>query len=142
MRIERDTRLLIKLQALRASQQVLEQAAFSVLDLKAPVTMDHLQQMMSDAEGYRVMEDPVVRTASRQDGWMLRHPVAGFVAVHCYREAATGRHRAEQCVYSDGLATVSLFLESHEAAPHRWRRNRSQWMPPIPTPPVWEATPG
>ncbi len=46
--------LVVKLQTLDTDGKVLEQAAFSELQLDAPVKMDKLLQMMGKVEGYRV----------------------------------------------------------------------------------------
>ncbi|MEO6016971.1 MAG: sigma-E factor regulatory protein RseB domain-containing protein, partial [Polaromonas sp.] len=56
---EQKTGLVVKLQTLDADGKVLEQAAFSELQLDAPVRMDKLLQMMGKVDGYRV-EKPVL----------------------------------------------------------------------------------
>ena len=51
--------MVVKLQTLDADGQVLEQAAFSELQLDAPVKMDKLLYMMGKVDGYKV-EKPVL----------------------------------------------------------------------------------
>lgn len=119
---ERNTGLVVKLQTLDASQAVLEQAAFSELQLNAPVEMARLSAQMANTQGYAVRQASVVKTSAQQEGWIIKPTVAGFKALSCNRRAAdslpTGNPQTLQCVYSDGLSTVSLFIEPFDAARH------------------------
>jgi len=67
---------------------VLEQAAFSELQLDAPVKMDKLLQMMGKVEGYRVEQPVLVKTTAGAEGWLLKAPVAGFKPMSCYKRPA------------------------------------------------------
>ena len=117
---ERTSGLAVKLQTLAPDGRVLEQAAFSQLDLDTPVPMDHLAQAMDNLAGYRVVPVALEPTTAAAEGWALREPVPGFVPVNCYRRRAQGPEGEGmlQCIYSDGLATVSLFLERFDASRH------------------------
>jgi len=117
---ERKNGLVVKLQTLDIDGKVLEQAAFSELQLDAPVKMDKLIQMMSRLEGYRVEKPVLVKTTASAEGWSLKAPVAGFNAVSCYKRpvstvaGATNPVNGEgplQWIFSDGLASVSIFVE-------------------------------
>ncbi|WP_305807184.1 MucB/RseB C-terminal domain-containing protein, partial [Stenotrophomonas sp. YIM B06876] len=116
-----DSGLVLKLQTLQADGQVLEQAAFSELDLKTPVRMESLARMMDDTAGYRVVNVAMQKTSAAQQGWTLRKPVAGFVPMNCYQHAAKTMPATPgglQCIYSDGLATVSLFIDRYDEKRH------------------------
>lgn len=118
---ERDTGLAVKLQTLAPDGRVLEQAAFSELDLNAPVQVDQLSRLMDATAGYKLIAPPVVKTTAKEEGWTLRQPVAGFVPVSCHRRAVSMADDAPsvlQCLYSDGLASVSLFLEPFDPQHH------------------------
>jgi sigma-E factor negative regulatory protein RseB len=118
---ERTSGLVVKMQTLATDGRVLEQAAFSELDFDAPVPMDKLSRMMDDVAGYKVIAPAVVKTTAQEEGWRLRQPVAGFVAQSCHKRAAATSSAALpvlQCLYSDGLATVSLFVEPFDAQRH------------------------
>ena len=118
---ERDTGLVVKLQTLGPDGRVLEQAAFSELELNAPLRVDQLSRMMDATAGYKVIAPEVVKTTAAAEGWGLRQPVAGFVSVSCHRRSmsATGDVQSVlQCLYSDGLATVSLFFEPFNPERH------------------------
>lgn len=120
---EKKTGLVVKLQTLDVHGQVLEQAAFSELQLDAPVSMARLSQMMSNTEGYQVETPDLVKTTAAAEGWALKAPVPGFQPMSGYRRSvastAEGRHDSTlQWIFSDGLATVSLFLEDFDPRRH------------------------
>lgn len=135
---ERKTGLVIKVQTLDLDGRVIEQSAFSELLLDAPVKVERLSQMMGQTDGYRVERPDVARTTAAAEGWNLRTGVLGFQPVQCFRHAgkdarATANAGAAgfgpasspgaagplQCVFSDGLAAVSLFIESFDARRHQ-----------------------
>lgn len=118
---DQKTGMMIKLQTLDASGNVLEQAAFSELELEAPVTMPRLKSMMDDTKGYRVVRPHLLQTTVDQEGWALSTTVPGFALVHCYKHLDGEDHKAKatlQCVFTDGLASVSLFVEPYDASRH------------------------
>ena len=115
--------LVVKLQTLDVDGLVLEQAAFSELLMDAPVKMDKLLQMMGKVDGLRVEQPTLVKTTASAEGWYLPASVAGFKPISCYkRPASTGAtsvtEDSMQWVFSDGLASVSLFVESYDRQRH------------------------
>ncbi|MGH8848159.1 MAG: MucB/RseB C-terminal domain-containing protein, partial [Polaromonas sp.] len=115
--------LVVKLQTLDTDGKVLEQAAFSELQLDAPVKMDKLLQMMGKVEGYRVEKPVLVKTTASAEGWILKAPVAGFKSMSCYKRPATAANAATgedplQWIFSDGLASVSIFVEPFDRQRH------------------------
>ncbi|OUM03049.1 MucB/RseB C-terminal domain-containing protein [Variovorax sp. JS1663] len=117
---ERRSGLVVKLQTIDGESRVIEQSAFSELQLDPPVKAHVLAQMMSSTAGYRVEKSELERTTPGKEGWALRKPIAGFKPVSCYRRAmgssADGKPgHTMQWIFSDGLATVSLFVEPYDA---------------------------
>ncbi len=116
--------LVVKLQTLDADGRVLEQAAFSELQLDAPVKMEKLLQMMGKVDGYRVEEPALVKTTASAEGWKLMTPVPGFKPTSCYKRPMAGASASTvvdepmQWVFSDGLASVSLFVEPFDRQRH------------------------
>ncbi|WP_084217052.1 MucB/RseB C-terminal domain-containing protein [Xenophilus azovorans] len=112
---ERRSGLVLKLQTLDAEGGVVEQSAFSEVQLDAPLQVRALDQMMSSTSGYRIEKSQLRRTTAEAEGWALKAPVPGFKPVSCYRRALGSRasdgERTVQWTFSDGLATVSLFIE-------------------------------
>jgi sigma-E factor negative regulatory protein RseB len=114
--------LVVKLQTLDTDGKVLEQAAFSELQLDAPVKMDKLLQMMGKVEGYRVEKPVLVKTTASAEGWVLKAPVAGFKPMSCYKRPVTANPASGeeplQWIFSDGLASVSIFVEPFDRQRH------------------------
>ena len=115
--------LVVKLQTLDLDGKVLEQAAFSELQLDAPVKMDKLRQLMGRVEGYRVEKPVLVKTTASAEGWLLKAPVAGFTPMSCYKRPVTGGESGAiqeplQWIFSDGLASVSIFVEPYDRQRH------------------------
>ncbi|MES2186891.1 MAG: MucB/RseB C-terminal domain-containing protein [Pseudomonadota bacterium] len=124
--VEKKTGFAVQLQTLATDGRVLEQAAFSDLDLDATVHADKLLQMMANTAGYRVEKLDKTRTTAAEEGWALRAPVPGFEPMDCYRrvaptptQAGAAVHTTLQWTFSDGLATVSLFVEPYGPRPRR-----------------------
>lgn len=113
---EKKSGLVVKLQTLDEQGNVLEQAAFSELQLDAPVRMHKLAQMMSVPDGWRVEKPDALKTTAANEGWTLKAQVPGFRPMSCYKRPAEG---VLQWIFSDGLASVSLFVEAYDARRHQ-----------------------
>jgi len=124
---EKKTGLVVKLQTLGEQGAVLEQVAFSELQLDAPVSMSKLSRLMKDTKGYDVQRPALRKTTAEAEGWRLKEPVPGFLPMSCYTrevaEAPVGVAAPMQWVFSDGLASVSLFVEPFD--PQRHGREKS-----------------
>lgn len=122
---EKKTGLVIQLQTLDLNGQVIEQAAFSELQLDAPVSMEQLSQMMGNTQGYRLDQPDLQNTSAKAQGWAMHKVVPGFKPVACYKRPAATPAKASsadakpvQWMFSDGLATVSLFVEAFDRHDH------------------------
>lgn len=112
---EKQSGLVVKLQTVDEGGKVLEQAAFSELQLDAPVRMDKLAQMMAVPEGWRVEKSEAVKTTAAAEGWGLKAAIAGFKPMSCYKRPGEG---VLQWIFSDGLASVSIFVEDYDRQRH------------------------
>lgn len=143
---EQKSGLAVKLQVLESTGQVLEQAAFSELSLDAPVKMERLAAMMGNTAGHKLERVELSKTTALAQGWALtRGGVPGFTSMGCYKRAVKAGASAAvptasaggnatagalsnvneadagntmQWIFSDGLATVSLFVESFDRKRH------------------------
>ena len=125
---ERKRGLVVKLQTLDLDGKVLEQAAFSELQLDAPLKIDKLLQMMGRVQGYRIEKPLLIKTTASAEGWGVKMPVAGFKPVSCYKRPAYGvvatggtsvaGDEPLQWIFSDGLASVSVFVEPMDKQQH------------------------
>ncbi|WP_372659081.1 MucB/RseB C-terminal domain-containing protein [Hydrogenophaga sp.] len=117
---EKKTGLVVKLQTLGGQGQVLEQVAYSELQLDAPVRMDKLNKLMNNTQGYSVHKPVLKKTTAAAEGWRLKEAVPGFFPMSC--QIRDGGNTADappmQWVFSDGLASVSLFVEPFDAQRH------------------------
>lgn len=119
---EKDSGLVVKLQTLDGQGQVLEQVAFTELQLNAPVSMDKLSKLMKGTRGYEVHRPVLRKTTAAAEGWRLKEVVPGFQSMSCHtRENASASgvtSHPMQWVFSDGLASVSLFVEPYDEQQH------------------------
>jgi len=112
---EKQSGLVIKVQTIGIDGQVLEQAAFSELQLDANLRADKLARMMGVPDGWRVEKAEAVKTTPQAEGWVMREAVNGFKPLSCYKRPAEG---VMQWIFSDGLASVSLFVEAYDRRRH------------------------
>jgi sigma-E factor negative regulatory protein RseB len=120
---EKKSGLVIKLQTLDTDGRVLEQAAYSDLQLDAPVSMAKLSQMMGNVEGYKIERPDLIKTNALAEGWLLKAPVVGFKPMSCYKRMVNksdggSSDAAMQWIFSDGLASVSIFAEGFDRNRH------------------------
>jgi sigma-E factor negative regulatory protein RseB len=124
---ERNNGFVVKLQTLDSNGKLLEQAAFSELQLDAPLKIDKLIQMMDRLDGYQIVKPVRVKTTASIEGWSLRAPVAGFNSINCYKAPVSAAERPPdtltgkgslQWIFSDGLASVSIFIEPFDRQRH------------------------
>jgi len=78
---------------------------------------------MSDTKGYELHRPVLRKTTPEAEGWRLSESVPGFVSMSCHTRGGQGVASAAaapmQWVFSDGLATVSLFVEPYDASRHK-----------------------
>jgi sigma-E factor negative regulatory protein RseB len=120
---EKKSGLVIKLQTLDRDGSVLEQSAFTELQLDASVNMAKLIEMMGQTAGYQVERPELVKTVAASEGWVLKNPVPGFRPVNCVKRtlggvAAARQDNTLQWIFSDGLASVSLFVDAFDPRRH------------------------
>lgn len=124
---EQKTGLVLKLQTLDTQGRVLEQVAFTELDLQAPVKSYKLQRQMARTQGYQVLSPQLQATTPEAEGWHLSADVPGFKTLGCHTRhdvVANGASVPMQWVFTDGLATVSLFVETFD--PQRHTKEQTQ----------------
>ena len=117
---EQKTGLVVKMQTLGVQGSVLEQVAFSELQLNAPVRMDELKRQMGDIRGYEIHKPKMKKTTAAAEGWRLKEAIPGFASMSCHTRGAPGvaEPASMQWVFSDGLASVSLFVETFDPQRH------------------------
>ncbi|MFT4191391.1 MAG: MucB/RseB C-terminal domain-containing protein [Comamonas sp.] len=117
---EARTGLPVKVQTLDGQARVLEQSVFTALDLSPRPAGDPLAQRRRELKACRIKASTLERTTPQEQGWRLASGVPGFEAVSCYRRLLdeAGGQAAMQWIFSDGLASVSLFLQPFDSQRH------------------------
>lgn len=117
---EQKTGLVMKMQTLGDQGAVMEQVAFSELDLNAPVRMEALKRQMNDTHGYEIHKSKMKKTTAEAEGWRMKAVVPGFASMSCHTRGGPDATEpaSMQWVFSDGLASVSLFVETFDPQRH------------------------
>lgn len=104
--------LLLKAATLNQQNEVIEQIAFNQLNLLSIDDMQWFQPKVDPKKSY-VMEEVVPSTsATESHGWKLGHLPAGYKQIDHIRRVVPGKSVAvNQLIFSDGLSSVSLFIE-------------------------------
>lgn len=108
--------LLIKSQVFNEKGEIVEQIAFTQVDIGGPA--EKYLPRIAKRDGGRDwrIATPLVTEANFADaGWTIANPVPGFRKVLEMRRGA-GDTAVGQVVFSDGLASVSVFLEQLQSA--------------------------
>ncbi|HTT12764.1 MAG TPA: MucB/RseB C-terminal domain-containing protein [Burkholderiaceae bacterium] len=118
---ERTTGLLLRAQMLNENQDVIQQMAFTDVRLGEPFDATRLKPSWS-TEGWHVDK---VEAKPVDLGWSLQVP-DGFrqLSAVMRRFSRGGGRDALQAVYSDGLATFSVFIENDQdgTPPPKWSK--------------------
>ncbi|MCS6944726.1 MAG: MucB/RseB C-terminal domain-containing protein [Sutterellaceae bacterium] len=116
--VARDSGLLLRAQMLDERGHVVEQVAFTEVRIGEPIDRAQLKPSWS-TEGWHVERIDARAVPIERLGWTLAVP-EGFrpLSASWRRLARAGGGEAMQAVYSDGLATLSVFIETaREALP-------------------------
>jgi sigma-E factor negative regulatory protein RseB len=109
--VEPNSGLLLKVQVLDGEDGVIEQIAFSDVRIGEPVNLAELKPSWSTA-GWEVVRHPSHQIELSRQGWSITAPEGFHVMTEVERRLGNDSTQAAlQAVYSDGLATVSVFIE-------------------------------
>jgi len=110
--VDRASGLLLRSQTLNGRGEVLEQMAFAEVRIGG-IDREQLKPSWS-TEGWKVDEATHSPVDLREQGWRLSPP-SGFRPLYTVRRRLAGG-QALQAVYSDGLASLSVFIEPASSA--------------------------
>ncbi|MDR5757692.1 MucB/RseB C-terminal domain-containing protein [Caballeronia sp. LZ035] len=114
------TGLLLRAQTLDADGQVLEQLSFSQVKIGGPGDKTPIANGIRSTSGWTVVRPPVQPVDMEAQGWQLTPNVAGFRKIRELRRPMASSQPGQppipvdQAVFSDGLATISVFVEPVE----------------------------
>lgn len=109
--VDTESKLLLKAQTVRADGIVVEQVAFTQIEIVPSIPASLLQPTWSTA-GWSVLES-VDKTVDLQSlGWRIQPP-AGYLPTSQTQQLFADNKLVHQMVLSDGLATISIFIEPY-----------------------------
>jgi sigma-E factor negative regulatory protein RseB len=114
--VDREYGLLLKSVMLNENSQMIEQVAFSQLSLMNTQDMDWFRPEVTPGKTYVMQpEETVTPGVVEGEGWTISQLPAGFRKVDQVRRKVPGKALpVHHLVFSDGLASVSLFIETLE----------------------------
>jgi sigma-E factor negative regulatory protein RseB len=115
---ELGTGLLLRAKLFNERNQVIEQFAFTQLDVSRPVPRQELKSRYEKLQGW--LKDYAVKSTKDSDtGWSVANLPSGFKKVMEMTRSLVGRPQpVSHLVYSDGVLNVSVFVESVQNAPN------------------------
>lgn len=127
---DRASGLLLRSEVLDARGAVLESVAFSELAIGGKPHPESVLAPMNKLAGYHVVRQQLTPADFEAEGWVMREAVPGFAQVGCVKRpmsapedgATSAAPRVLQAVYSDGLASVSMFIEPYDPRRHDGER--------------------
>jgi sigma-E factor negative regulatory protein RseB len=118
---EQGSGLLVRAQTLNDQGKVLDQVAFTQLDLNPKPRPDLVSQALQGTAGYQVEHMRASLSTPQAQGWTMSKPVPGFESAGIYKRRLMLRGKpveVTQWLFSDGLASVSLFAGPSSDAQH------------------------
>lgn len=104
--------LLLKARTVDEAGQVIEQFTFSDVRIGGEVGDDLLKPRFADVDGWHVVNARGSELAKADSGWVVSEPVPGYALSSVMRRPlGPERGQAVHMVFSDGLASVSVFIE-------------------------------
>jgi sigma-E factor negative regulatory protein RseB len=112
---DQETGLLVKAQTLNERGDVIEQIAFTDLTIGNGIDKARTQPSVTSTENWRTEKFETVPANLTAAGWSVQSPVPGFRKILEIKRSFGQNHDVGQIVYSDGLAAISVFVESADA---------------------------
>lgn len=115
--LDEETAMPLKSQLTDENGEVVEQILFTQLDILDHVPPEALEPT-TDTEGFTWLRPPPLPADSGVVLWRVENLPGGFRLSAATRGPIAGsEHPVEHLVYSDGLATVSVFIEDPQTKP-------------------------
>lgn len=110
--LDEDTGLLLKCDLLDQSGQVIEQLIFS--DLRVLATSPQSRDFLDKAKDYQVIDLDKDKQKKHISSWQAQSLPSGFMLSKVQIKAANqGKDQVLHLIYSDGMSSVSVFVEKH-----------------------------
>lgn len=104
--------ILLKVNTTNKRNETIEQIAFNQLNLFATENMEWFHPKVDVKKSYVMEESASETSAGENDYWKLNSPPAGYKQVEHYVRKVPGKLMpVNQFIFSDGMSSVSLFIE-------------------------------
>jgi len=107
-----ESHLMLKAQTLDEQGRVVDQVAFGNVQLGKDTNTHELDSRWNTRD-WRLVEETIQSTDLAARGWRFAYPV-GFVPLTQIVRVIRPGHQADQLVLSDGLAAISVFIETFD----------------------------
>lgn len=111
--VDRETRLLVKAQTLDGTRLV-DEIAFTLLQVGESVSPEGLKSQW-DFSAWQQVRVPIQKIDAAALGWRVHRPEGFHFANQISRPMKSGQ-KVKHLVLSDGLAAISVFIESYDGA--------------------------
>lgn len=110
---DQQTGLLLKAQTINDRGDVIEQIGFTEVTIGENIDRSRFKPNVKSWDGWRRETLDVTPAELTQSGWTLKNPVPGFQKIREVKRVFADRREVGQIVYSDGLANISVFIETN-----------------------------
>ncbi|NMG44209.1 siderophore-interacting protein [Aromatoleum toluvorans] len=109
--------LLLKARTIDERGEIVEQFTFSDVKIGGEIGSDAFRPRNVKHSDWRIVQANGVEVRKEESGWVLNAPLNGFALMSVMRRPL-GRDRGEalHMVYSDGLASISVFIEPNDGS--------------------------
>src|SRR5690554_706511 len=114
--IDTKSDLLLKAQTVSASNEIIDQVAFSILTMGEDVADERITASWDTAE-WRVIETDMNAVDLSEQGWRIPRPPGFDIVTQVSRPLRRDAY-VNQLVLSDGLAAISIFVEPYDSSRH------------------------
>ena len=107
-----NTGMLLKSETFNDSNEVIEEFAFTQIDIGGKIDQDQLRPRLSaQSRDWRVENSAAVAANLAASGWTIKPELPGFKKMTEMKRTQGKATQVGHVVYSDGLAAVSVFIE-------------------------------
>jgi sigma-E factor negative regulatory protein RseB len=112
--IDTDSGLLLRSRIVNENDEQLESFSFTQLKIGDPLPVDALEPSFDSRQVQQVRRISATETSPENQGWIFRTTLPGFQRIAALkRETGDGRPESLHILFSDGVASISVFIEAH-----------------------------
>jgi sigma-E factor negative regulatory protein RseB len=113
--VDREFGLLLKSVMLDEGRKPIEQVAFNQLSLMSAEGLDWFRPQVDVGKTYVMQPEETVTPAIAESGWVVAQLPPGFRKMHQVKRSVPGKSvPVHHLIFSDGMASVSLFVEAYD----------------------------